>query len=84
MLGVPCIASDVGGVSDFADHRKEAFLYPASSAHLLAHYIDMVFSDRVLASQLGQNAKKRAQTDYDRAANTAALEQAFQTIAKKS
>lgn len=83
-LGVPCIASDVGGVSDFAEHRKEAFLYPSSSTHLLAYYLDAVFSDRELASQLGQNARKRAQIDYDRAANTAALEQAFQTIAKKS
>lgn len=84
MLGDPCIASDVGGVSDFAEHRKEAFLYPSSSTHLLAYYLDAVFSDRVLASQLGQNARKRAKIDYDRAANTAALEQAFRTIAKKS
>ncbi len=84
MLGVPCIASDVGGVSDFADHRKEAFLYPASSAHLLAYYLDTVFSDHEQASRLGENAKKRAKIDYDRAMNTAALEQAFRMISKKS
>ena len=84
MLGVPCVASDVGGVSDFAVHRKEAFLYPSSSMHLLAHYLDAVFSDREQASRLGENAKKRAESDYNRTTNTAALEQAFQMIAKKS
>lgn len=84
MLGVPCVAADVGGVSDFAEHRKEAFLYPSSSMHLLAHYLDTVFSDTELASRMGMNAKKRAETDYNRSTNTAALEQAFGTIAKTS
>lgn len=83
MLGVPCVAADVGGVSDFAGHRKEAFLYPSSSTHLLAHYLDTAFSDPEQASLLGKNAKKRAEIDYDRTTNTAALVQAFQTIAKK-
>lgn len=84
ILGVPCVAADVGGVSDFADHRKEAFLYPASSTHLLAYYLDTIFSDHEQASRLGANAKKRAEIDYDRTTNTDALEQAFRMIAKKS
>lgn len=83
MLGVPCIAADVGGVSDFADNKKEAFLYPSSSAQLLAYYLDLVFSDEQTAAGLGAAAKKRAEKDYDRAVNIAALEQIFRTIAQK-
>ena len=84
MLGVPCIAADVGGVSDFAVHKKEAFLYPSSSLQLLAYYIDLVFSDAQKAAELGRNAKARAKIDYDRETNIAALEQVFKKIAQKS
>ena len=84
MLGVPSIASDVGGVSDFAVHRDEAYLYPSSSIRLLAYYLDTVFSDPEKAALMGENGRKRARTLYDKTTNAAALEQAFQTIAKKS
>lgn len=83
MLGVPCIASDVGGVSDFAVHQKEAYLYPSSSLQLLAYYIDLVFSDAQKAAELGAAAKARAQADYDRESNIAALERVFKKIAQK-
>ena len=82
MLGVPCVASDVGGVSDLSDHRKEAFLYPSSATYLLARYLDRVFSDPKEAQTLGINAKKRAERDYDTEKNIHALTDAFKQIAK--
>lgn len=83
LLGVPCVAADVGGVSDFADHRREAYLYPSSAAYLLAHYIDRLFADPSDAARLGANAKKRAEADYDRDANIRTLQDAFRAIAQK-
>ena len=84
MLGVPCITSDVGGVSDFATHREDAYVYPSSATYLLAYYLDKVFSDPEEAVRLGENARKRAASDFDREKNIEALRGAFNQIAKKS
>lgn len=84
MLGVPCVASDVGGVSDFVSHKEDAFVYPSSAPYMLAHYIDEIFSDRNTAERLGSNAKKRAEKDYDREQNIKSLEAVFKTISGNS
>lgn len=83
LLGVPTVAADVGGVSDFAAHRREAYLYPSSSVQLLAYYLDALLSNPRRAAAMGEAAKKRAERDYDRASNAAALEKTLEAIAKK-
>ena len=52
-LGVPTVASDVGGVTDFAQHKTEAYIYPSSAVYLLANYIDSVFSDQTKTESYG-------------------------------
>ena len=47
------------------------------------YYIDLVFSDAQKAAELGAAAKARAQADYDRESNIAALERVFKKIAQK-
>lgn len=84
MLGVPCVASDVGGVSDFADHRQDAYLYPASATYLLAYYLDTLFADPAAAAQLGANGKRRAEREYDPRTNIDTLQRTFTTIAESS
>lgn len=84
MLGVPCVASDVGGVSDFAVHREEAYLYPSSASYLLAYYIDRLFSDPADDARIGKNARIRAKAEYDRETNAQHLEAIFKTISKMS
>ena len=79
MLGVPTIASDVGGVTDFAKHQEEAFIYPSSATYLLAHYIDNVFSDNEKANNIAHNGKVRAQREYDLDNNI----KQFETILRK-
>ena len=81
MLGVPCVASDVGGTADFVRHKEHAFLYPSSASYLLANYIDELFADPQKAAKLGENARKRAAVDYDAEVNKKALEDAFRSIA---
>lgn len=73
LLGVPCVAADVGGVSDFAVHKRDAYLYPSPAYYLLAQYIDAVFSDAAAAAQMGANAQKRAAVDYNAETNSAAF-----------
>lgn len=82
MLGVPTIASDVGGVTDFANHKEESYIYPSSATYLLAHYIDKVFSARKDAEVLGMNGKRRAEKEYNREVNIKRLEETLKTIAE--
>lgn len=46
ILGVPCVASYVGGVYNKISFDVEGFLYPHDEPALLAHYICKVFEDK--------------------------------------
>ena len=82
-LGVPTVASDVGGVTDFAQHKTEAYIYPSSAVYLLANYIDSVFSDREKTEAMARNGRARALREYDRRRNIAAFENTLKNIAQK-
>lgn len=82
LLGVPCVAADVGGVADLARHETEALLYPSTAPYMLAHDIDRVFSDSETAERLAKNGRARARTEYDREKNLDALRCAFSAIAE--
>ena len=84
MLGVPTVSADVGGVSDLAVHRREAYLYPSSSPHLLAYYLDKVFSDPADAERLGAEGRKRAKKEYDKEHNLRLFESIMKEIAQDS
>ncbi len=81
MLGVPSIASDVGGIRDLATSPDEVLLYPSSDTAQLAQYIDNVFSDPSLAAKLSEKGRIRARREYDIKSNIAALQDAFSQIA---
>ena len=55
-LGVPIVASYVGGIPDMVEHKKSALLYGFYETHLLAHYICNIFENNDLALSLGNNA----------------------------
>lgn len=83
MLGVPAIASDVGGVTDFATHKVDSYIYPSSATYLLAHYIDKVFSDKEKAEVIGHAGKNRAEQEYNRDINIKRFEAIMKKIAQK-
>lgn len=66
ILGVPSVASDVGGVKDMLVHQKEGFLYPSDEPYMLAYYIDRIFADDGLAKRLGRAAQAHAGHTHDR------------------
>lgn len=82
-LGVPTVASDVGGVTDFAQHKTEAYIYPSSAVYLLANYIDSVFSDKEKTEAMARNGRARALREYDKKRNIAAFENALKKTAQK-
>ena len=73
VLGVPCIASDVGGVTDLMIHKREGYVYQSTAPYMLAHYIMKVFEDGGKAEMLGELAREHAIKVHSPQANLAAL-----------
>lgn len=65
MLGVPVVASYVGGIPDMAKHGETAFLYPFDEPYMLAHYVCELFADDDLAERLGNAAVAAAKKRFD-------------------
>lgn len=84
LLGVPCIASDVGGCADMMEHKKEGFIYPFNESYKLAFYLCKIFENEVLASELGQQAKKKALITHDKEKNNEKLCRIYKEIMGKS
>jgi len=66
ILGVPCIASQVGGVSDMATHNKDALLYRFEETAVLAFHLKTLFSDDTLVKNISKAAIVKAQDRHDR------------------
>lgn len=73
LLGVPCVAADVGGVACMLQHEKEGFLYPSGEPHMLAHHIQALFAMEDGAEALGANARVHALQTHDPAGNLESL-----------
>lgn len=65
LLGVPCVASDVGGVTTMLKHGQEGYVYPSTAPYMLAHDIMRVFAMEEQAEALGSAARKHAGLTHD-------------------
>lgn len=65
ILGVPSVASYVGGIMDLMSHEKEGFLYQSDAPYMLAHFICKIFEDKELAEKMSKNAIERASKTHD-------------------
>ena len=83
ILGIPCVASDVGGVSDMLKHKEEGFVYQADASYMLAHYICEIFENGELAIKLSASAKERALKTHSPLMNTKRLIEVYETILQK-
>lgn len=81
LLGVPCVSSDVGGVTDLMTHREEGYVYQPSAAYMLAHYIKAVFAMEAEAEKLGAAAQNHAAQTHDPAKNLQTLMEIYQSLA---
>jgi glycosyltransferase involved in cell wall biosynthesis len=60
LLGMPCIATDVGGVSSFINHGKNGYLVQAGDSYAVANYIIEMFSNQSKSHSLGLSARTDA------------------------
>lgn len=80
LVGTPCIAAYVGGVSDMATDGKEALHYRCDEPNLLAWNIKRIFDDDELALQLSKNGKKKASETHDAEKNAEQLLNVYREI----
>ena len=66
LLGVPCVASYVGGTCDMLEHKKEGFLYTYTEPAILAEYIKRIFENDELCMKFSKNAINKANDTHNK------------------
>ena len=82
ILGLPCVASHVGGVSSLMNHGTEGYLYQSTAPYMLAHYIEKIFAMGAEAASLGQSARTHAAHTHDPEKNLQDLLAVYTAIAQ--
>lgn len=80
ILGMPVIASNVGGLEDIINNGVDGLLYPYDEYYMLKYYIEMVFRDKELCNKLSINARKKAGKLYNREENMKELLKIYHTV----
>ena len=80
ILGVPVVASDVGGIKSFMLHEEEGIIFHDEAHYMLADGVMRVFESSELASHLGSNARVRALKIHDRDINMRKLIDVYTSI----
>lgn len=83
MVGTPCVAAYVGGVSDMAEDGKEALFYRNDDPKLLAWNLKRIFDSDELALSLSEAGKKKARITHDPERNAQLLIDAYTDILKE-
>jgi glycosyltransferase involved in cell wall biosynthesis len=62
-LGIPIVASDVGGIPELVTHRRHALLVPPGDPFALASAVRTLIGRPTLARRLADSAFQRSQTE---------------------
>jgi len=65
LLGVPCVAADVGGVKNLLTHGEEGYIYQSTAPYMLAYHIRQIFAMENAAAPMGQKARAHALRTHD-------------------
>lgn len=83
LLGVPCVASEVGGVPDMLNDNTEGLLYPAGDAAAMTVCISRIFDDRELAERLSAAAVARAAVTHNADKNYQRLTEIYKSLMER-
>lgn len=70
ILGVPVVASFVGGVVERIKHGEDGFHFQHNAPYMMAEYVGRIFEDEELALSLSDNAKINAKNLIDKKKNS--------------
>ena len=82
LLGVPCVAADVGGVTTMLRHGEEGFVYPSTASYMLAYYLERVFDMEEKAREMGAAAAAHAGRTHDPEINLETLLEIYRDLEK--
>ena len=81
LLGVPCVASDVGGVSSLMRHSNEGRIYQSTAPYMLAYHIKELFDMGKGAAFMGQASRTHALGTHDPENNLETLLEIYRELA---
>jgi glycosyltransferase involved in cell wall biosynthesis len=84
ILGVPCIASYVGGTPDMIEQGETGLLYRFEEVEMLAANICRIFSDNKLALNISEKSRIMAEKRHDNNRNATNLYNIYSKIIAKS
>ncbi len=80
LLGMPCVAADVGGIKNMLHHGVDGYVYPADEPYMLAYYIKKLFSDLEQSCSFGRTAQNHANITHNREINLRNLIKIYKNI----
>ncbi|MCR5304314.1 MAG: glycosyltransferase family 4 protein [Lachnospiraceae bacterium] len=83
MLGVPCVASRVGGIPDMLDDGREGVLVPFGDARSLADAVKNMFLKSAVTTLYSMAAKKRSHITHDPDTNYKRLMEIYSELMAK-
>ena len=82
LLGVPTVASYVGGTMDLLKDKEEGYLYQPDATYMLAHYVCKVFEEEETSFQMGQKASQHALKTHDPQTNFGCMMKIYDEVYK--
>lgn len=80
VVGTPCIAAHVGGVTSMVEHRRDCFVYQHNDPIVLAEYLYRVLSNPELATEMSKMAREYARKNYSAENNCINLFEIYKSI----
>ena len=82
LMGTPCVAADVGGVTTMLESGKEGLVYQSTAPYMLAGCIKQVFAMEERAETMGRAASNHARITHDPGKNLEDLLGIYRQIAQ--
>jgi len=83
-VGVPVIASQVGGIPEAVRDGQDGFLVPPDDPQALADRLRLILSDPALRDQMGQNARRHFLECFEQRANIVKQADWFEALVASS
>lgn len=83
LLGLPVIATNVGGVSSLIEHKNTGILVPANAPYELAYWLKYLSVNVDFAKQLSHNGYEAAKVRHDKSTIIRDLIATYESIVKE-